>query len=294
MGRADSEKDLTSYIGLQLPEFCVDIDRVALERFADAIGERDPHYREEVAPPTFLKVVEGHNDSSRKLLELMDVDLRRVLHAGQRFEYFHPIRPGDRLAVVREVTDVVSRSVGDFVYVGSIFTNRAGRRAAKSVQSILIRKPAKEQRIAKEPVVACPQESDDDGGYRTIAEEARERWSLEDLVRYAEASGDRNPLHTDPAFARAAGFEAPVVHGMLVMAALGRLLTQTFPAVGLKVFEVTFKKPLLMGQGAILCAKAREHGEGETEVALECRAIADNRLVARGTAMVGASGASVH
>jgi acyl dehydratase len=38
--------------------------------------------------------------------------------------------------------------------------------------------------------------------------------------RYAEASGDHNPIHTDPAAARAAGLPGVVLHGMCTLAVL--------------------------------------------------------------------------
>jgi hypothetical protein len=49
-----------------------------------------------------------------------------------------------------------------------------------------------------------------------------------DLALFAAASGDHNPLHLDAEVARAAGFERPVVHGMLTMAYAGRLVTRHF------------------------------------------------------------------
>jgi len=41
------------------------------------------------------------------------------------------------------------------------------------------------------------------------------RFSEDDLRRFAEWSGDRNPLHTDAAFARSTPFGQPIAHGML-------------------------------------------------------------------------------
>ena len=40
--------------------------------------------------------------------------------------------------------------------------------------------------------------------------------------RYAEASGDRNPIHLDPAAAHAAGLPAPILHGLYTMAQVAR------------------------------------------------------------------------
>jgi acyl dehydratase len=48
----------------------------------------------------------------------------------------------------------------------------------------------------------------------------------EALAKYAQASGDLNPLHLDKAFAQKAGFADVIVHGMLSMALMGRLLTK--------------------------------------------------------------------
>lgn len=47
----------------------------------------------------------------------------------------------------------------------------------------------------------------------------------DDLVRYADASGDRNPIHLDDEAARAAGLPSVVQHGMLTMAQVGRLFS---------------------------------------------------------------------
>ena len=49
--------------------------------------------------------------------------------------------------------------------------------------------------------------------------------SAVDLALFAAASGDHNPLHLDAEVARAAGFDRPVVHGMLTMACVARLFT---------------------------------------------------------------------
>lgn len=51
-----------------------------------------------------------------------------------------------------------------------------------------------------------------------------------DLALHAAASGDHNLLHLDESVAAAAGFERPVIHGMLTMAYVARLFSAQFGA----------------------------------------------------------------
>jgi acyl dehydratase len=61
------------------------------------------------------------------------------------------------------------------------------------------------------------------------------------LVMYAGASGDYNPLHSDEIFTtKIAGYPSVFAHGMLSMGATGRVLTDWFGADGLKSFGVRF------------------------------------------------------
>jgi len=48
------------------------------------------------------------------------------------------------------------------------------------------------------------------------------------INNYAEASGDHNPLHIDPAFAATTMFGGTIAHGMLVLAYLSEMLTAAF------------------------------------------------------------------
>jgi 3-hydroxybutyryl-CoA dehydratase len=73
-----------------------------------------------------------------------------------------------------------------------------------------------------------------------VAEYTSGAITREMLAEYAQASGDLNPLHLDPAFARKAGFDDVIVHGMLGMALLGRMLTDFFTAGHLGAFDARF------------------------------------------------------
>jgi 3-hydroxybutyryl-CoA dehydratase len=50
----------------------------------------------------------------------------------------------------------------------------------------------------------------------------------EKIDRYADASGDRNPLHIDPSFAVTTQFGGTIAHGMLVLAYISEMMTAAF------------------------------------------------------------------
>ena len=66
--------------------------------------------------------------------------------------------------------------------------------------------------------------------------------SRTDIVRYAGASGDFNPIHHDEVFARSAGFPTVFSIGMLQAGLLGTYLTDWFGAEGVRRFAVRFRE----------------------------------------------------
>ena len=60
------------------------------------------------------------------------------------------------------------------------------------------------------------------------------------LALFAGGSGDHNDIHLDSDVARAAGFDDVFAQGMLSMAYLGRLLTDTFGPSAVESFSARF------------------------------------------------------
>jgi len=65
--------------------------------------------------------------------------------------------------------------------------------------------------------------------------------SRQTLAIYCGASGDHNPIHVDIDFARASGLDDVIAHGMLVMAYMGRLLTNWVPQSSIRSFDTRFQ-----------------------------------------------------
>jgi acyl dehydratase len=69
-----------------------------------------------------------------------------------------------------------------------------------------------------------------------------------DLVKYAGASGDFNPMHTDEVAAQAAGLPSVFGHGMFSMGLLGRAVTDWAGAGNVRVYGVRFTKQTWPGE----------------------------------------------
>ncbi|MBB5806252.1 acyl dehydratase [Saccharothrix ecbatanensis] len=66
-----------------------------------------------------------------------------------------------------------------------------------------------------------------------------------DLIRYAGASGDFNPIHWNERFAREVGLPGVIAHGMLTMGLAGRIVTEWAGDPGAVVeYGVRFSRPV--------------------------------------------------
>ncbi|WP_406691945.1 MaoC/PaaZ C-terminal domain-containing protein [Saccharopolyspora sp. ID03-671] len=68
-----------------------------------------------------------------------------------------------------------------------------------------------------------------------------------DIVRFAGAGGDFNPLHHDPEFARKAGFAIPIAMGQMQAGILGAWLTDWCGVEHLREYEVRFQAAVQPG-----------------------------------------------
>ncbi len=113
------------------------------------------------------------------------------------------------------------------------------------------------------------------------------RLTRTDLVRYAGASGDYNPMHHDEVKATKAGMPSTFGHGMLSMAILGRALTDWLGADALADFSVRFSKQTWPGNTLsthVEVTEKRKDGDHNL-VDLDCRVVnQDGDVVVQGKA----------
>lgn len=109
-----------------------------------------------------------------------------------------------------------------------------------------------------------------------------------DLVRYAGASGDHNPIHWSDRVAGLAGLPGVIAHGMLSMALAGRVVTAwTGDPTAIRSFGSRFTRPVVVPDddaGATVevsgtVAEVREEPDGQRVAVVDLKAVHDGRTV---------------
>lgn len=90
------------------------------------------------------------------------------------------------------------------------------------------------------------------------------------IVQYAGASGDYNPLHTDEIFTtKVAGYPTVFAHGMLTMGMTGRMLTNYVGDGRLTKFGVRFTNQVWPGDTLTSTATVDEVADGIVKLSVE-------------------------
>jgi acyl dehydratase len=99
--------------------------------------------------------------------------------------------------------------------------------------------------------------------------------SRTDLVMYAGASGDFNPMHHDDTKARASGLPSVFGHGMLTAGILAKAITDYVGVGNLRNYKVRFTKQTWPGETLTTKVRVqRKYDEaGEHRVDLECEVV---------------------
>ena len=141
-----------SWIGKEISSVEVDVEQGQLRFFARVVGETDPVYTDEAAaqaagypslpaPPTFLFSLNLAQPDPLAKYTSMGVDLAKLLHGSQEFEYYAPICAGDHITLKSRITDIVEKKGGalEILSEETSATNQRNELVGKSTQSLVIR-----------------------------------------------------------------------------------------------------------------------------------------------------------
>ena len=114
-------------------------------------------------------------------------------------------------------------------------------------------------------------------------------FSQEEVIQFADISGDHNPIHLDEAFAAESIFGQLIVHGMLVASLFSGLIGEELPGQGTIYLSqtVSFKAPVLIAEEVTATVEVVAMREDKPIITLKttCRNAA-GKVVIKGEAVV--------
>jgi acyl dehydratase len=174
-------------------------------------------------------------------------NLAMIVHGGERVVVHAPLAPGGTLRTTATVRGVYDMRRLAQVLIDTRAEDASGKLVAETTSSILFRgeggfggdPPPKESAPVERPRDVPPTFS------------VEETTSPEQALLY-RLSGDLNPLHADPEFARGVGFErGPILHGLCTFGFMVRHVARGAcggDATRLRAFEGSFRRPVWPGE----------------------------------------------
>ena len=158
--------------------------------------------------PSFGIVAPTFHETEAPSLDLpgCDIDLANVLHGSQEIVVHRPLPTAAGATLRTRISNVWDKGKAAVIVQEGNAVDEAGEPLFTTRSSIFVRGEGGwgGDRGPSSKVELPGREPDADTSYPTTPQQAM-------LYRLC---GDRNPLHADPAFAAAAGFPAPILHGL--------------------------------------------------------------------------------
>ncbi len=128
--------------------FTVERDRVV--QFADAIGEDNPAFRdaqaakeqgygEQIAPPTFVTVMQIMTSGQVVLDQELGLNYALVVHAEQEYQWRRPVQVGDVLSAVPRIADIYAKGPNEFLVIEADIKDTSGQTVVVARTTLLSR-----------------------------------------------------------------------------------------------------------------------------------------------------------
>ena len=109
---------------IKIDSYTYTVEKGKIKELASAIGDKkDSYMNGEITPPTFPTVIEFWGGES-SLSELLGLNVSKVLHGEQGYEYLGEINPGDEITVYSTVENVYTKASMNFVILKKEFINQ--------------------------------------------------------------------------------------------------------------------------------------------------------------------------
>lgn len=182
-----------------------------------------------------------------RLIGVMDINIAMVVHGEQRLELFKPIPVAGKLTTVPEIKAVYDKIKGALIVLRTETFDEKGELICVNEFGTFVRGeggfggdrgPSGEKNIPPERAPDIVWED--------------QTTPLQPYIY--RLSGDYNPLHADPNFAKIAGFERPILHGLCTFGFVGRAILHKLcgrDPEKFKMLEVRFRDVVYPGDKII-------------------------------------------
>lgn len=244
-------------VGKHYPPQDYGVTTEAIIYYARAYNEDNPWFLATdrpggiIAPPTFgvvagwLSILAVVTDSD------LNVDVLRLLHSEQDMHFLRPLVPGDIVTSAASVAAVEEEIIGESLAIDVRCENQRAEHVQQMRFTALIRGRSGRDKTRPRPVASSP------AGEPLFR--VRQKIDDDQTYRYAKASGDYNPIHTDENVAKLAGLPGIIVHGLCTMAFTSKVMIDRLCAGDphrLRRLRARFSRPVFPGQEILTAAWA--------------------------------------
>ncbi|HET6153555.1 MAG TPA: MaoC/PaaZ C-terminal domain-containing protein [Marmoricola sp.] len=195
--------------------------------------------------PSFGIVAPSFHETDPPSLDLpgCDINLAQVVHGAQQISVNGPLPTSGEATLSVRISDVWDKGKAAVIWQEGVATDAAGNELWTVRSSIFVKgEGGWGGNRGDATTVELPERKPDaDTTYEVTPQQAM-------LYRLC---GDRNPLHADPAFAQAAGFPAPILHGLCSYGIVLRTVTDELlggDAAKVKSFSARFAGVVFPGE----------------------------------------------
>ena len=253
-------------VGKEYDKTTFEVTADSIEKFARATNDTNERYLagddSVVAPPVY-PVVAGFGAFMVAAMDPeLEADLLRLVHGAEEHVIHRPIKPGDVLTVSPVLESVDKKDSGETFTAKANLTDQNDELVAEIRGTMFIRGSGSGAKSGGSQT----------GGPGEIIYEEATKVEDDQTFRYAEASGDHNPIHVDPNTAQMAGLPGIILHGMCTMAIATKAAVNGLAGgdpTKIKRVAVRLSKPVLPGQELTTKLWEETKGAGVTTYGFE-------------------------
>ena len=208
-------------LGIELPPMSFEYDDRDVMLYAVGVGASELDFvfeRNLKVLPTFA-VIPGF-PAMMGLASTVEINPVMLVHGEQRIKLHKPIPTKGKLTTAGKVTGVYDKGKGALLVVEAETKDDQGEVLFANTAGVFVR-GAGDFGGERGPEAGnkAPERAPD---------KSVEMQTLPIQAMIYRLSGDRNPLHIDPAFAKMAGYDTPILHGLCTYGHVGRAVLSEY------------------------------------------------------------------